>query len=206
MSQPQLVQEGMLSPAEAGSQVLDYRVMDDDAVGRAFGRGDQEAFAEAYRRWSPLMHSLAVRALRNTPDAEDVTQKIFISAWRARAQFNPDRPLPGWLTGIARNAIADGQRLNQRTSLVEDVATEDLASEGVDDRDIVNTAERLTIADEMSRLGEPQRTIIELSFYGELTHDEISQRIGVPLGTVKSHIRRSLLRLRNRLEVDSGTR
>ncbi len=180
--------------------------MDDDALGRAFAHGDQAAFAEAYRRWSPLMHSLAVRALRNSSDAEDVTQQVFVSAWRARERFDSARSLPGWLTGITRNAITDKFRQREREQLTDSAAADEFSRETFSEGATATLAERLTIKDAMARLGEPQGTIVKLAFYDDLTHDEISQRIGIPLGTVKSHIRRSLVRLRDRLEVDSGTR
>lgn len=180
--------------------------MEDDALGRAFVRGDQAAFAEAYRRWAPLMHTLAVRALRNTADAEDVTQQIFVSAWRSRDSFDVTRSLPGWLTGISRNAITDKFRQREREQLTDSAAADEFSRETFSEGATAVLAERLTISEEMARLGEPQGTIVKLAFYGDLTHDEIAQRIGIPLGTVESHIRRSLVRLRDRLEVDSGTR
>lgn len=177
----------------------------DDAVARAFAAGDEVALAEAYRRWAPFVHTLALRALRDDDDAQDVTQQVFVSAWRGRHGFDPARsPLRAWLTGITRNAIADVYERHGRDRRNEAAVA---ATTGRDpEPETAQLAERLTVADELTRLGEPQRTIMALAFWEDLTHDQISDRLGLPLGTVKSHIRRSLLRLRDRLEVDGGAR
>ena len=177
---------------------------DDADVARAFRAGDEVALAEAYRRWSALIHTLALRSLRSVPDAEDVTQQVFVRAWRGRDGFDPSRPLPGWLTGIARNAVADvfGARARDQRNTVAVASSVGPPPEA----ETAGLADRLTVADEMARLGEPQRTILALAFYDDLTHDQIAERLDLPLGTVKSHIRRSLLRLRERLEVGSGAR
>lgn len=175
---------------------------DDAALGRAFLTGDEAALSEAYRRWSALVHTLALRSLRDEQDAQDVTQQVFVKAWRGRSGFDPDRaPLPAWLTGITRNAVADLHARRSRDVRNERAlasVAEPEAGEGA-----ATLAERLTVVDELSRLGEPQRTIVALAFWEDLTHDQISQRLDLPLGTVKSHIRRSLLRLRDRLEVEA---
>lgn len=180
---------------------------DDAAVGRLLAAGDERALAWAYERWSSLVHGLAVRAV-GASDAEDVTQQVFIAAWQSRGRFRPEAgSLPGWLVGITRHKIADTLSRRPRTAeIVTDplVVTASAASHpgAVEQEDDV--AARLLLQDELARIGEPQRQIVELAFFDDLTHQQIAERTGLPLGTVKSHIRRTLLRLRARLEVDGA--
>lgn len=176
----------------------------DADVGRLFAAGEEQALAVAYERWAGLVHGLAARSLGSGPDAEDVTQQVFVSAWSGRAGYRPDAgPLPAWLVGITRHRIADAQARRARDARARQAAV--VVHEATPTTTVDSTAEdRVVLMDELSRLGQPQRGIIELAFFHDLTHDQIAARTGLPLGTVKSHIRRTLVRLRNRLEVDGA--
>jgi RNA polymerase sigma factor (sigma-70 family) len=181
---------------------------DDDEVGRRFRAGDEQALAWAYERYAGQVHGMAVRAFGAGPDAEDVTQQTFISAWTGRARYTPEQgPLPAWLVGVCRHKIADtwARRERQRRSSEAAVAEARSrpAAEGHAAVDGV-VADRVLLLGELDRLGQPQRGIIELAFFEDLTHAQIAARTGIPLGTVKSHIRRTLERLRTRLEVDGA--
>jgi RNA polymerase sigma-70 factor (ECF subfamily) len=176
---------------------------DDGSVGKLFAAGDERALAWAYQRWGGLVHGLATRALGSASDAEDVTQQVFVSAWSGRSGYRPDAgPLAAWLVGITRHRIADAFARRQREERARRAALGDLAPDHPAGRFDTRADDRVVLMDELERLGQPQRGIIELAFFHDLTHDQIADRTGLPLGTVKSHIRRTLVRLRSRLEVD----
>lgn len=183
--------------------------IDDDDEARlaaAFAAGDDRALEAVYRRWSSLVYTLAVRSLGDVGDAEDVTQKTFVAAWTSRHNFDPQRArISTWLVSITRNKIADAhearariRRLQQQLASVS--APDDTAAGEID------LADKLLLADEISRLEPDAQRVVRLAFYDDLTHDKIAEQLGLPLGTVKSHIRRSLQRMRSRLEVSLARR
>jgi RNA polymerase sigma factor (sigma-70 family) len=181
---------------------------DEAEIARRFATGDEEGLALAYRRYAGQVHGMAVRAFGPGPDAEDVTQQTFVSAWTGRAGYRPEKgPLPGWLVGVARHKIADTwarrekQRREAEAAMSEAQAgPANRVTPGFD----TQVADRVLVLEELDLLGQPQRGIIELAFFEDLTHAQIAARTGLPLGTVKSHIRRTLERLRTRLEVDGA--
>ena len=190
-------------PERAGAAAADAsdRADADARLFAAFRAGDESALAEAYTRWSPLVHTLALRSLGDPRDAEDVTQKVFVSAWRGRAGFDPARsPLGAWLVGIARHCIADTLEARSRRRRAEEVHASALPLVEADDTE--KLADSLLISDELDRLEPVPRQVMKLAFYDDRTHVQIAGDLGLPLGTVKSHIRRSLARLRIRLEVN----
>ncbi|NQX26753.1 RNA polymerase sigma factor [Microbacteriaceae bacterium VKM Ac-2854] len=165
-----------------------------------FVAGDERALAEAYTRWSPLVFTLALRSLGDRDEAEDVVQRVFVSAWTGRSGYDPLRAaLPAWLVGVARHAIADQhERRSRQRRLEEALVAVAPSEEGVAPVDVES---RILIADELDRLDPLPRDILRLAFFDDLTHAQIAAKMDLPLGTVKSHIKRSLDRLRARLEV-----
>lgn len=190
-----------LAPFEASSAW-------DARLNESFAAGDETALAEAYRQFGPLVHTLALRSLRDNAAADDVTQEVFIRVWRSRTAFDPAKArLPAWIVGITRNVITDAQAASMRETrkVLAAVELSPDPEQGAGHAAAEVLADRLLLDGELERLGEPQGSILKLAFYDDLTHSQISQKLDLPLGTVKSHIRRSLSQLRSRLEVDRAT-
>ena len=179
----------------------------EDDLALRFAAGDEGALEAVYRRWAPLVLSLARQSLGDGAEAEDVTQTVFLAAWRGRHGYRPDRgPLPAWLVGIARRKIADA--LSARTRRADTAAA--AAREPVRSPDpsyaqdaVLN---RVDVTRELRRLPEAQRRVLCLAFYDDLTQTQIAHVTGWPLGTVKSHARRGLLRLGRSLDFEAAQR
>ena len=179
----------------------------DAAMDHAFAAGDETALAEAYRRFSPLIRALALRKLYDPGAADDAVQEVFIRAWKYRDSYSPERStLAAWLVGIGRNVAAGmaTARLRSSETLMDEPAQPNGQRATPSGPDPDGVADRVVLDAELARLGEPQGSILRLAFHEDLTHQQISETLKLPLGTVKSHIRRSLVQLRQRLEVSDA--
>ncbi|MEU6805450.1 sigma-70 family RNA polymerase sigma factor [Streptomyces neyagawaensis] len=174
----------------------------DDDLARGLAAGDETCLAVAYERWSALVHALARRSLGDTAEAEDVTQQVFLGVWRGRHGYRPERGAVGaWIVGITRRRIADALSARTRRADLAASAGTALALAGRPGRgeDPEAVLDRVLIRSELARLPAPQRWVLHLAFYEDLTQTQIAERTGLPLGTVKSHTRRGLRRLHGRL-------
>jgi RNA polymerase sigma-70 factor, ECF subfamily len=172
---------------------------------RRFRDGDPAALREAYHHQGRVVFALALRALGAHHDAEDVVQQVFVRAWRARTTLDPARgALGAWLVGITRRQIADRLTAKARERRV----AERLALTAPSHPDTTVTDDLLdavVVADELKNLPPQQRAVVQLAVFDDLTHQQIAALTGLPIGTVKSHLRRGLQRLRRRWEVDGAT-
>jgi RNA polymerase sigma-70 factor (ECF subfamily) len=166
----------------------------DDDVARAFADGAEAALRRVWDRYAPLVLKYCVRSLRDRDLAADVVQETFVSAWRSRDRFDAGGgSLAAWLLGIARHRVLDAYRAQSRAP----VPTEDPAVDAAVPDDPDALVERLLLADALATLDDRQRQVLELAFYGGLSQSAIAERLALPLGTVKSDMRRALLRLRS---------
>lgn len=172
-----------------------------DLAARLVG-GDETALHEMFNRWSRLVHTIARSALGSNADADDVTQQVFIAAWKSRHTLRPsDEALPAWLLGICKFKIADALRARSRSSRIEDAALYSNPDQSSHADDVLD---RVVVRDALESLGDPRGTILRMVFLEDKTHDVVSRELEMPLGTVKSHVRRGLEKLRTVFEeVDS---
>ena len=183
-------------PAPVAQRVVDRSAIDDDV--ELLGASD--GARALYERLSPLVYSYCNRKIADRGRAEEVTQDIFVAAWKSRERFDPSRAsLSTWVMGIARFKVMDAYRKAARTPLPDEDAAEHAAVDPHHAAD-GDLEDRMVIADALAQLGPRAAEAIRLSFYEGLTHDEISAELDVPLGTVKSDIRRGLIRLRDLLK------
>ncbi|MGW8376585.1 sigma-70 family RNA polymerase sigma factor [Streptomyces sp. ODS28] len=167
--------------------------------------GDERCLVAAYRRWAPLVRGIARQALSDLRDAEDVTQQVFAAAWRGRTGYRPERGGPaGWLAGIARHKTADLLRGRAAADLLPASRARradpaEPSPYGPPPYGPEQALDRVLLAQELAKLPAVQQRVLRLAFYGDLTQPQIAEATGLPLGTVKSHARRALLRLRGAL-------
>jgi RNA polymerase sigma-70 factor (ECF subfamily) len=185
---------------------VQYDEAPDDVLMEGVRRGDGRAIAALYDRYNRLVYSLGYRMLGDREGTEELVQEVFLRAWRQARTYQPSLGrLSTWLLGIARNLAVDELRRRgsrpQRSGGDPEEQLEHTPSESTDD-----PAEQLSIStrrDEVRRaldaLPPAQRQVIELAYYSGLTQSEIAEKLGLPLGTVKTRMRLATQKLRELL-------
>lgn len=156
--------------------------------------GDSAALASLYDKYAKVVYSVSLRVLRDPTSAEDVLQEIFMQVWRNPNAFSMDKgSLAGWLAILSRNRSIDLQRRKRPTDSVDDVV---LASSF----NLAESSEQNMMLEKaqswMLLLPAEQQQMLQMAFFDGLTHSEIAEKTGSPLGTIKTRIRRALQTLR----------
>jgi RNA polymerase sigma-70 factor (ECF subfamily) len=167
---------------------------DDGALLALVRRGDESAMATLFDRYSKVVYSVALRVLRDPSSAEDVLQEVFMQIWRNPESFVATRgSLGGWLAVVSRNRSIDTLRRKRPSEPVDDMV---MAS----NYNLADEAERNSLIEQargvIVQLPIEQRKTLEMAFFDGLTHSEIAEMTGDPLGTVKTRIRSGLTALR----------
>lgn len=171
--------------------------VDDHALITAARAGDRDAFGRLVEREAAAVYRTCLRILGRPHDAEDVTQEAFVAAFRAIGGYRGEGSARAWLLRIAQRQAF--RRLAQRrpTAELEAVGEARLADRSADPTQVVTAMEsRDEIRDAVAALPEPYREVVSLRFFGDLSLFEVAEATGRPLGTVKTHLRRGLERLR----------
>ena len=162
---------------------------------------DMETLRDFYRSHVAEVHAVCLRIIRDQQEAEDVVSEVFFELWKKRDRFDAARSTPRtYLLLMARSRAIDRYRSRQRTG----VATTSLShstDEPVDlgsspDDGLIRTEAQIVARHVLGELDDVKRQVLELVFYEGMSHPEIAEHLGMPLGTVKSHIRRGLVKMR----------
>jgi RNA polymerase sigma factor (sigma-70 family) len=169
---------------------------DTDTLLHRCAGGDRAAFRLLYDRWGNRLYGIALRITRQPALAADATQDAFVLIWQQAHRFDPERGGPeAWLVGILRYRALDiGRRQSREVAGYEPEEIEDDAPDAL--ARLVSTAEGAALHRCLGELEQDRRRLMVMAFVEGLSHSELALRMNVPLGTVKSWIRRSLIALR----------
>jgi len=172
-------------------------------------QGSQDALASLYDQTSPMVNGLLLRILERPEDAEEVMLDVYMKAWKYAARYTDQRgSVPAWLMIMARNAAIDRirqKRAQPKMLTFEPAVTPEPAAVDASPEEQTSERERRRRVQQVLReLPPEQREVVELAFFGGLTHAELAERLREPLGTIKSRIRMGLIRLRGLIE-EPGT-
>lgn len=175
----------------------------DAALVRAIAAGDQEAVAELYDRYAPMLLALARKVVQDSGDAEEVVQEAFVHAWNRARTYDASRSsVATWLVLITRSRAIDRLRSRnvvERTHATIRAETGDGHASAEGAGRVLHGERRTRVRAELASIPEEQREVLELAFYEGLTQREIAERTGIALGTVKTRTLLAMKKLRTAL-------
>jgi RNA polymerase sigma factor (sigma-70 family) len=188
-----------IAPAVGREETVASTEPSDEQVLEAVGRGDHDALGILYDRYGRPAYGLALRILRDRALAEDAVQEAFLAVWRSADAYKRERSKPStWiLTVVHRRAVDLVRREERRRGEPLEAAPEPVSSPA--DEDATLRERRVAVQDALNQLPGDQKQALELAYYGGLTQSELAERLGVPLGTIKSRMFAGLGRLRELL-------
>ncbi len=195
--------EFKLAARKRVNPATDIRHLADEEVMQLVQQGDPRAFELLYDRHGGAAFSLAYRMTGNRTAAEDVSQDAFLSIWRSRLRYQPERgSVRTWVLGIVHNRAIDALRRSlvheRRRSTVEGIAERQEAPE-LTDVEVARREEARHVQSALDSLPEDQRRTIELAYFAGFSHSQIADMLDTPIGTVKGRMRLGLEKLRRHL-------
>ena len=172
---------------------------------RSMAEGHQEALARLYDETASMVNGLLLRILAHPQDAEEVLLDVFMKAWKYAASYSEKRgSVQAWLLIMARNSAIDRIRAKKAQpatlSFEPEAFPEPVSADATPEEASVIEERRRRVQQVLNELPREQREVVVLSFFGGLTHAELAERLGEPLGTVKSRVRMGLHKLRGLLQ------
>lgn len=187
--------------AKAASAIL--RMLADEELMQLVGEDDSAAFAIVYERHTEAAYSLAFRMCGRGAVAEDVVQEAFLSLWRSAASYDPMRgSVRTWVLGIVHHRAIDALRrgvVQNRGRVSDEGIDERLEAEERTDQEVGRRDEAREVRAALEGLPPEQSRVIELAYYGGLTHSEIAAMLDTPVGTIKGRMRLGLQKMRSQL-------
>lgn len=165
---------------------------DDGDLARRFAAGDEEAVRAVYERYAGPVLTVALSTLGRRDLADEAVQMTMLKAWRAADSFDPSRELAPWLYAIARRVAIDIYRRESRTATQTELGDDDVAVVPVS---FERTWEAWEVRAALDQLPEDEREVVRLCHLVGMTHQQVADHLGVPLGTVKSRSSRAHRRL-----------
>ena len=187
---------------------VDYEGLEDRQLIHRITLDDQAALEALYGRYSTAVYSLAMYMLKQEALAEDATQETFLNIWLKASSFNADRGQPkSWIMSVAHHKIVDLIRSRRRTSYMTDPGGDETlellpSGQASTEEQVEQSLQRERILKALTLLPEAQREVVMLAYFEGYSQSEMAEKLGQPLGTVKTRVRLAMQKLRAALEQD----